>query len=126
MRFPVPSRAKATAHLDVGNKNPQPADIPPSQHTPTSQIEKETTLSRASSRQKPPNEQEKKVVESTTLSEAEAIDNLSDEPEYPSGVKLGIIIASLSLSVFLMALVRPILSSCYYQSILHKIQDTCL
>ena len=52
---------------------------------------------------------EKKVIEETPLDEAEALDKLDDENEYPSGAKLAIITASLCLSVFLMALVgfRP-------------------
>ena len=48
---------------------------------------------------------EKKVIEETPLEEAEALDKLDDENEYPSGAKLAIITASLCLSVFLMALV---------------------
>lgn len=52
---------------------------------------------------------EKKVAETTPRDEAEALDKLSYEPKYPSGAKLGIIVASLGLSVFLMALVSPII-----------------
>ena len=48
---------------------------------------------------------ENKVVEQTPLEEAEALDKLDDENEYPSGAKLTIITVSLCLSVFLMALV---------------------
>ena len=48
---------------------------------------------------------EKKDIETTPLEEAEALDKLDDENEYPSGAKLAIITASLCLSVFLMALV---------------------
>ena len=73
-----------------------------------SEKEKEGTPLGRSSEQKSQDETEKKIVETTPLDEAEALDNLSDEPEYPEGAKLGIIVASLSLSVFLMALVCPI------------------
>lgn len=45
------------------------------------------------------------TVDETAIQEAAALDRLSDEPEYPKGVKLGIITAALCLSVFLMALV---------------------
>lgn len=45
------------------------------------------------------------MVEATPLDEVEALDKLDDEHEYPKGAKLGIITASLCLSVFLMALV---------------------
>ena len=44
-------------------------------------------------------------METTPLEEAEAIDKLDDENEYPTGAKLTIITISLCLSVFLMALV---------------------
>ena len=86
-----------------------PGLIPSSQHTSASHIGKEKSLSRASSQHSSQHEREKRVVETTPLDEAEASDNLSDTPEYPSGLKLGIIIASLSLSVFLMALVSSVL-----------------
>ena len=86
-------------------------EISSSQHTSTNQIEKEKTLSRASSKQNFEQEKEKKAVVTTPLANAEAIDILSDEPEYPSGAKLGIVMASLCLSVFLMALVGPILQT---------------
>src|SRR3569833_167264 len=36
----------------------------------------------------------------------------AEEPEYPKGIKLGIIIASLAMSVFLCALVRFLLQFC--------------
>ena len=86
-----------------------PPDMPSSQHTSMSQIEKERTSFRASSRQNAEEEKEKKAVMTTPLAKAEVLDNPSDEPAYPSGAKLGIVIVSLCLSVFLMALVGPIL-----------------
>ena len=83
-----------------------PAVISSSQPSSTSQTEKETIPVTTSSKQE--FEGEKDVVERTPLEEAKALDKPSDEPEYPSGAKLGIIVASLCLSVFLMALVDPI------------------
>lgn len=88
-----------------------PAAIPSSQNTSSSQIEKELEKATPVSHLSSPNDMpvegagEKKTIETTPLEEAEAVDKLSDEPEYPTGAKLGIIIASLCLSVFLMALV---------------------
>ena len=73
------------------------------------QAEKQDSLSSASSRQNTQHEKEKRIVESTPLEEAQTLENLSDEPEYPSGLRLGIIMTSLALSVFLMALVSPML-----------------
>lgn len=54
---------------------------------------------------------EKKVIETTPVQEAEALEKLSDEPDYPTGAKLGIIVASLCLSVFLMALDNTIIAT---------------
>ena len=102
MKAPVQFRMKPAVPLDLRNVSPASADVPSSQHTSTSQIEKEKTPSRAS-------DKGKKDVVTTPLAKAEALDNLSVEPEYPSGAKLGIVMASLCLSVFLMALVGPIL-----------------
>ena len=106
MKFPTVSRIKPTASINTEEDNP--AVIPSSQHASTSQIEKNTDLLPVSSRESSKDEDEKKVVETTPLDEAEALDKLSDEPEYPSGAKLAIIVVSLGLSVFLMALVSPI------------------
>ena len=44
-------------------------------------------------------------IETTALGEAEALDKLNEENEYPHGAKLAIITASLCISVLLMALV---------------------
>lgn len=52
-----------------------------------------------------------KVVETTPIKEAEAMDKLSDEVEYPSGAKLAIITVSLCLSVLLMALDNTIIAT---------------
>lgn len=54
---------------------------------------------------------ETEEVETTPVKEAEALDNLSDEPEYPSGAKLVIITISLCLSVLLMALDNTIIAT---------------
>lgn len=56
----------------------------------------------------PPTE---KVVETTPVQEAEALEKLSEEPEYPSGAKLAIITVSLCLSVLLMALDNTIIAT---------------
>lgn len=52
-----------------------------------------------------------KVIETTPVQEAEAMDKLSDEVEYPSGAKLAIITISLCLSVLLMALDNTIIAT---------------
>ena len=57
------------------------------------------------------NEPATKKIEATPLEEAEALDKLSEEPEYPSGAKLAIIIASLCLSIFCMALDNTIIAT---------------
>ena len=59
-----------------------------------------------------PNNQEEKVIEKTAVEEAAALDKPDDEEaDYPSGVKLGIIVASLCVSVFLMALDNTIIAT---------------
>ena len=105
MKLPILSRAKPT--LPNNTENDSHTVISSGQHTPTSQIEKQTALP-ATSRQNSTHEEEKKVVETTPMDEAEALEKLSEEPEYPSGAKLAIIVIALSLSVFLMALVCTI------------------
>ncbi|KAL8703943.1 MAG: hypothetical protein Q9201_002893 [Fulgogasparrea decipioides] len=55
--------------------------------------------------------QNEKVVDATPVQEAEALDKISDEVEYPSGAKLAIITISLCLSVLLMALDNTIIAT---------------
>lgn len=76
------NRRKPTASLDIEKDTLGRTVAPSSQH-----------------------EREPRTVETYPLDEAQASESLSDEPEYPSGWKLGIIMISLALSVFLMALV---------------------
>ncbi|MCJ1276755.1 MFS sugar transporter [Puttea exsequens] len=57
------------------------------------------------------NNSKEKTMETTPFEEAEALEKLDDEPEYPTGAKLGIIVASLCLSVFLMALDNTIIAT---------------
>ena len=90
------------------------------EHSEAPTIEPSTTTSSTSDLEKPPLDPEKassavgngavddgseKFVQETAIQEAAALDKMSDEPEYPKGVKLAIITAALCLSVFLMALV---------------------
>lgn len=70
------------------NDTSVPAVNSSSQHSSTSQIEKEQTLVPTASRKDLQTEDEKKDVETTPLDEAKALENLSDEPDYPSGAKL--------------------------------------
>lgn len=105
MKSPTLSRTKPTRPLNRENDTPALALVLSSQHTSTSQKEEERTLFRPSSRQNSQSGGEKTYVETAPLGEAVAADKLSDEPEYPSGATFAIIIVSLCLSVFLMALV---------------------
>ncbi|KAL9014533.1 MAG: hypothetical protein Q9173_000834 [Seirophora scorigena] len=56
-------------------------------------------------------DQAEKVIETTAVAEAAALDRLSEEPEYPSGAKLAIITIALCLSVLLMALDNTIIAT---------------
>lgn len=106
MKYPTLSRKRPTTSLGV-DKDALPSTIvPASQDTSIGQIDNDKPLSSASSRQNLQHESERRVIE---MEGAETPENLSDDPEYPSGLKLGIIMVSLSLSVFLMALVSRIL-----------------
>lgn len=105
MKLPF-SNSKASTATNDSNNAPKPTV---SETTSTSQLEKDVprNASRSPSlRNVDSYYGEKKVVETTPLDEAEALDKLDDEHQYPKGAKLGIITASLCLSVFLMALVR--------------------
>ena len=110
MKLPTLSRKKPIASLSIEKDTLGPAIAPSSQQTSIAQAEKETSLSCTSSRQNSQYEREPGIVETSPSDEAQASEILSDEPEYPSGWKLGIIMTSLALSVFLMALVSPTLS----------------
>ena len=105
MKFPTLSRKKFTTSFSIEKDTLGPAVPSLGQQTFTAQAEKETSLSSNSQ-----HEREPRIVEASPPDEAQASESLSDEPEYPSGWKLGIIMTSLALSVFLMALVSPALS----------------
>lgn len=113
MKFPTLKRSKQASNHD-GNST-TPAALQSSQNTSSTEIEKErpaTPLRTPSTKSKPSlRDGEKVVLESTAMKEMEALDKLSDEPDYPTGAKLGIIIASLCLSVFLMALDNTIIAT---------------
>ena len=105
MKFPTLPRQRPTASLSIEKNILGPAVAPSSQQTFMAQAEKEKSLSLNSQ-----HEREPRTVETSSSDEAQASEIVSDEPEYPSGWKLGIITTSLALSVFLMALVSPMLS----------------
>ena len=110
MKFPTLPRKKPIASLSIEKDTLGPAIAPSSQQTSIAQAEKETSLSSTSSRQNSQHERGPRIVETSPSDEVQASETLSDEPKYPSGWKLGIIMTSLALSVFLMALVSPTLS----------------
>ena len=96
----VPSTAERTGDATVLPNS--------SQDTSSSHLEKDvrTSSSRSPSvRSTASHTQKETAVETTAVGEAEALEKLNEEQEYPHGAKLNIITASLCLSVFLMALV---------------------
>ena len=108
MKLPFSNFVASTATED-GDNTAKPTA---SENTSMSQLEKDVHASSSRSpsvRSTGSRDAEKKVVEETPLEEAEALDKLDDEQEYPTGAKLNIITASLCLSVFLMALVCQIM-----------------
>ncbi|KAL9126067.1 MAG: hypothetical protein Q9217_004825 [Psora testacea] len=115
------SRAHTSAPTNINSELPATA-VPSSVTTSTSQLDKEKEASKAFSRTPSKRSQTSKTgevekqdgpktVEETPIQEAEALDKLSEEVEYPTGAKLAIIIASLCLSVFLMALDNTIIAT---------------
>ena len=102
--------APTTTNLD--HSTTATAVRPSSEATSAMHLEKETQVSQASSDSNPLHEAGgQSDIEKTPIEEAEALEKLSDEPEYPTGAKLAIIVASLCLSVFLMALDNTIIAT---------------
>ena len=113
MKFPTLSRSKpATA---VNDAPPPTAAQKSSQNTSMDENEKVAsampTRTSSISSKTAQESGDNKVMETTAIKEAEALEKFSDEPEYPTGAKLGIIVASLCLSVFLMALDNTIIAT---------------
>lgn len=111
MKFPafLGPKSPATADMDV---SPTTTAVPSRTSSPP-HLEKEAALrpSNSPSIDDPASTPsgtgtDEKTVEITPVEEAEALDKLSDEVEYPTGSKLAIITLALCLSVFLVALVR--------------------
>ena len=119
MKFPYLLKSKSTPQAD--QQLPTPADPPDPSSTPSgSEKENADIISRTSSSKSKASHtsktQNEKVVETTPVEEAAAIDKLDDDDEanYPHGIKLGIIVASLCLSIFLMALDNTIIATGQY------------
>ena len=107
MKLPTLRQKKAVA-TQMEPSTMAPTQEPSTATTSTSDLEKppvEPVLGNVSA----PHSHAEKTVEETAIQEAAALDKLSDEPEYPKGVKLAVITAALCLSVFLMALVCTLL-----------------
>ena len=88
-------------------------DSLPVTNTPTpagSEVNVDTEKDIAFSSSSRPSTSSKKEIETNGLEEAEALENFSEEPEYPSGAKLAVISLALCLSVFLVALDNTIIA----------------
>ena len=111
----LPSLLSHKPASDVKEDSSNTPAVSQSQSTSLSDLDKEkaAALSPTLSRENKHSDTDGdgKIIETTPIEEAEALDKLSDEPEYPSGAKLGIIVASLCLSVFLMALDNTIIAT---------------
>ena len=123
MRIPGFEQSNNPPSFNMDSEPPTTV-VPSSAATSTSQLEKEKKTSNGLSRTPSNNSKRsqprqtdnfdgEKTIEVTPIQEVQVLDKLSDDEEYPSGAKLGIIIASLCLSVFLMALVGPLVSSLF-------------
>ena len=83
-------------HDGDGAQDPEKAVIPSDSSSTSSKIE---------------HEKKTKTIEETPLEEAEALDKVTEEENYPHGAKLAIITASLCLSIFLMAIDNTIIAT---------------
>ena len=97
----------------MDEKTTAPPVLASSGATSATQLDKELQISRTPSTTSKTLEGdgEKAAIEKTPIEEAAALEKFSEEPEYPTGAKLGIIVASLCLSVFLMALDNTIIAT---------------
>lgn len=90
----------------------KPAIALSSRNSSTTQIEMDVLPSRSTSRTSriSENNKEKKTTEtSEPVEDVAALVEIPEEPEYPDGGRLAIIMVSLSISIFLMALVGFVL-----------------
>ncbi|KAL2046031.1 hypothetical protein N7G274_001478 [Stereocaulon virgatum] len=113
MKFPTFSRSKISSQAPVDENATATTAPAPSEATSATQLEKQLQFSRTPSTMSKSlvGDGEKDAVEKTPIEEAAALEKLSEEPEYPTGATLSIIIASLCLSVFLMALDNTIIAT---------------
>ena len=99
----VPFFSKSGAKTSIETKVPPPASSGSISSSSSARLEKDM----------PHVNDGEKVIETTPLEEAEALEKLDNDDgiEYPHGAKLHIITASLCLSVFLMALDNTIIAT---------------
>lgn len=105
MKFPSLSRAKPASSNAVG--------VSPSAAATDTHLSNDSTLADGEKKEvlagSPTSSQAShhgSEIGDLSLEKVKTLERFSAEPEYPSGIKLGIITASLCLSVFCMALVR--------------------
>ena len=116
MRLPFSRHATRPTTTPV-NQTRSSMEMPPSDSSSSAverlQEEKDPSATPSLHNSTPSNDEApaEKCIETTPVKEAEAMDKLSDEPEYPSGAKLAIITISLCLSVLLMALDNTIIAT---------------
>lgn len=108
----------ATAETHVVHETPVTEKSPTeAANDPEKQyVKQETSVptshsSSASSKSSDGEHKKEKTVEATAVEEAATLDKPTEEQSYPQGVKLVIIVASLCLSVFLMAIDNTIITT---------------
>lgn len=110
MRLPF-SKKRADAAPAPMNESWASTVIPPSDSSVSNLEKMEKRASSDNAISQNFDAQAEKVVETTPIQEAEALDKVTEEPQYPSGAKLAIITISLCLSVLLMALDNTIIAT---------------
>lgn len=118
MKFPTFASTKAASPSNTDeSKQSKPAHANPDSSKGSSLLDYEKNLSdseknghvpvvrNSSIGSKDVQQRGGETVDKTPVEEAEALENLGNETEYPSGIKLAIITTALCVSVFCMALV---------------------
>lgn len=118
MKFPTFSRTKPAFPDATVSPSGAPTGVHLSKGSSLSDVEKKEVLAGTTTSSQASHHGSQ--IGDTPVEETKGVDHSSDEPVYPTGVKLAIITASLCISVFCMALVslRP-----RYHSIVRILSD---
>jgi hypothetical protein len=75
-------------------------------HSHSTRVETETAQAPAAAEPEAQTREDPRLEDESTTKNAESLEHDEDNTQYPSGLKLFVIISSLFLAIFLVALVR--------------------